>query len=221
MLAHERERVGDHAAGPGHRLDLGGGLANDHEAHPRLVDGLLDLGEDFVLRPVAVDPDEIAEDPVVPDERLRLAVVELEPLLDRLRRVVCPPLFLGAPMQALERDLVGDLKLEDDRQRAADLGQHRVERLRLGHRAREAVEDEPVLGVLGLEPLPDQLDHQVVGDELAALEDRLHAAPELAAFGDRVPQHVAGRDVREPVVRGDALGLRPLAGPLDAEEKHV
>ena len=32
VLAHERERVGDDAAGLGHRLDLGRGLADDHEA---------------------------------------------------------------------------------------------------------------------------------------------------------------------------------------------
>ena len=111
------------------------------------------------------------------DERLGLAVVELEPLLDRLRRVVCPPLFArraGAGARARPRRGPGARRRPSSG--AADLGQHRVERLRLGHRARKAVEHEPLRRVVGWQPLPDQLDHQLVGDELAALEDRLARA---------------------------------------------
>ena len=55
----------------------------------------------------------------------------------------------------------------------ADLLEHGVERLGLGHRAREAVEHEAVL--LG-EPRPDEVDHELVGHEVPALEDRLDSS---------------------------------------------
>jgi hypothetical protein len=72
-----------------------------------------------------------------------------------------------------------------------------------------------------LEPLSNQLDHQVVGNEVAPVVDRLHAAAEVALGGHRLAQHVARRDVRDPVLVGDPLRLRPLASALDAEEKNV
>jgi hypothetical protein len=166
-----------------------------------------------------VDADEVPGQPVVGHEWGRLFVVELDPLADRLRSVVCTAFLLRAAGQPLEHDLVGHLELEDDGQRAADLGQHRVEGLRLRHRPREAVEDEALLDRLQL--LADQLDHQIVRDEVAALEDRLDAPAELAPRTDRAAENVPGRDVREPVLVGDALRLRALARALDAEEKDV
>ena len=57
--------------------------------------------------------------------------------------------------------------------------QHLLERLGLRHRAREAVEHEALARVGGGEPLADQRDHQVVGDEAARVVDRLHLAAEL------------------------------------------
>ncbi len=92
-------------------------------------------------------------------------------------------LLVGAPPQPLDRDLVRHLELEDDGKRPLDLGQHRVERLGLRHRARKPVEDEPSPGVVCLQSLADELDHQVVGHELAALKDRLAPAAELRAVG--------------------------------------
>src|SRR5439155_20721371 len=102
-----------------------------------------------------------------------------------------------------------------------DLGQHRVQGLRLRHRSRKAVHDEPLLRIVLLEPIPDQLDHEVVGDEVAALEDWPHPLAELVAVGDRLAQHLPRRDVREAMLGGDALCLRPLPRPLDAEKQDV
>ena len=75
----------------------------------------------------------------------------------------------GAGAQALRRDLVGHLEQDHGVERLSDLVEHRVERLGLRDRAREPVEDEPVLV---LEPLANEPDHEVVRDEVAALEDR-------------------------------------------------
>ena len=93
-----------------------------------------------------------------------------------------------------------------------------VERLGLRHRAREAVEHE---AVLVREALPDEADHEVVGHQIAALEDRAARAPELRPVGDGFAQDVAGRDVRDVVGSGDALRLRALAGPLRAEDEDA
>src|SRR5215204_7030866 len=49
-----------------------------------LLERLLDLGEHPVHGLVGVDPDEVALRAVVADQRLRLAVIQLQPLRDRL-----------------------------------------------------------------------------------------------------------------------------------------
>src|SRR5918999_3433172 len=82
-----------------------------------------------VDRPIGVDTDEVTPQPVVTDERLRLLVVEGQPLVDSLRRVVGAPLELRAAEQALASNVVGKLELEDDRKVPSDLVQHRVERV--------------------------------------------------------------------------------------------
>ena len=81
-------------------------------------------------------------------------------------------------------------------------------------RAREPVEHEPVL--VG-EPLADEIDHELVRNEVAALEDRAHLRAELGAVGDRGAEDVARRDVRHVVRRGDPLRLGALAGALRAQ----
>src|SRR5919197_32729 len=115
------------------------------------------------------------------------------PAPNRLRRVVRPPLERRALAQPLDRDLVGNLELEDEVELPVDLPQHRVQRLGLDEGAREAVEDEAVLRVRGREPVADQLDHEVVGNEAAAVVDRLHLAAERRVVRDRAPEDVARR----------------------------
>ncbi len=165
--------------------------------------------------------DELSRRPVVLDERLRLLVVDLEPARDRLRSVVLAPLLPRPAAQPSDGVVVRDVEEEDRVEAPADPVEHRVERLGLREGAREAVEDEPVLGVLGLEPFPDQLEHQVVGDELAAREDRLHSAAERRPRRDRRAKHVAGRDVRNLPLLRDPRRLRALAGPLRAQDQDV
>ena len=65
-----------------------------------------------------------------------------------------------------------------------------------------------------------RLDHELVRNEVAALEDRAHLRAELRPVGDRGAQDVAGRDVRDVVRRGDPLGLSALAGALGAENEY-
>src|SRR3954470_297960 len=121
------------------------GLLRTIIACSHLLEGLADLGEDIVDRLVGMDPDDVRVlGPVVLDEGRGLAVVDLQPLADRVGRVVGPPL-LDCPLRDALHDhlAVPDLKLEDDVQAAPDLLQERIERLGLRQVAREAVEDEP------------------------------------------------------------------------------
>src|SRR5216684_6031534 len=140
---------------------------------PRLhvLECVLDLGENFVDRTVAADRDDVAARPVVLDQRLGLLVVDAQPVVDRLGRVVVAAFEPRSLEQPAARDFVRDLQREDDVELAADLPQHLVERLRLCIVARKAVEDEAVLRIVLLQTFADQLDHQIIGNEVAAVVD--------------------------------------------------
>src|SRR6478672_6280842 len=169
------------------RLDLAVSL--------RLRERVLDLAEDLGDGAVCVQADDVrlarAE---VLDKRRGLPVVELEAPLDPLRCVVGAPLLRRAAEQPLqEHRPVRDLEVEDDVELAAELAQEPVERLRLGHRAREAVEDEAADRVAAREPVADQADHQVVRGEVAAVVDHLQLPAEIGGQLLHLADHVARR----------------------------
>ncbi len=107
------------------------------------------------------------------------------------------------------------------RQVATEVVERRVERLRLADRAREAVEQEAVTGIVALDALDDHADDHLVGHELAGIHERLRLHAEFGAVGDRLAQHVAGGDVREVEVLADPLGLRALPGAGRTEQDEV
>ena len=92
---------------------------------------------------------------------------------------------------------------------------------RLREVARESVEDEPVSRIVLRKPLTDQRDGDLVRDEVPRLEDRLDLQPERRAGGDRRAEHVAGRNVRDLVLRADPRRLRPLPGSLRAQDEQI
>ena len=105
---------------------------------------------------------------------------------------------------------------------AADPAEHRVERLGLREVAREAVEHEAARR----RPAATRRSSIIAivsssGTSSPALHDRADLLAELGALGLRGAEHVTGRDVRDPVLRRDALRLRALAGPLRAEDEEV
>jgi hypothetical protein len=163
--------------------------------------------------------DELAAREVMLDDRLRFLVIRREPLVDRVRPVVCSAFELGALGQPLPRELVRQLQQQDDRERLVDLLQQRVERFGLGDRARVAVEDEAVLGLQQL--IADERDRDLVGDELALGEQRLDLASELRSARDRSPVEIACGDVRNLILGRDLLRLRSLARPLRSQNEDV
>ena len=100
-------------------------------------------------------------------------------------------------------------------------GEHLVERSGLRLVAGEPVEHEPAQRVGVRKALLDQLDRDLVWDERTARQDRLHTAPELGSGGDRLTEHVAGRDVRYRIVGCDPFRLRALPRPLRSQHEQV
>src|SRR5262245_1732312 len=188
-----------------------------------LVERNPDLREDVVDRTVRVDADDVPPGrTVVLDERSGLALVDLEPLADRVRRVVGASLVGRALRQTLEQHLaVTDLELEDYVEVAAQPREERVERLGLRGVARKAVEDEAGDRVAAVEARLDQLDDGLVVDQVAPVVDLANPASELGVELLDLPDHVAGRDLRDPVGPRDELRLGSFAGPLWPEKKDV
>jgi hypothetical protein len=140
---------------------------------------------------------ELAARAIVVDDRFRLTVVGREALLDRIGLVVGATFELRALRQPFAGDVVGQLQEQDDRERLVDRFEQRVERFGLRDRARVAVEDEAAVGLQEL--IADERDRDLVGDELALVEQRLDLLAELGAARARSPVKVTCRDVRNLV----------------------
>ena len=81
----------------------------------------------------------------------------------------------------------------------AKRGQHLLEGFRLGHRAREAVQDETRLTVWPLEAPGDDADDQRVRDQLARLHQRLGLKPERGPLLHCLAENVTGGHLRRAV----------------------
>ena len=187
---------------------------------------VLDLGEDLVHRPVAVDADEqparaVVARPAAPSRGGRRA----------RRRSIASGVSSARPSSSARFS---------SRSSATSSGPGGRRRRRARGRSRRASRRAPRPGPScagsrrgrsrrrassSVEPLADQRDRQLVGDELAALEERLHPAAERRPGGDRGAEHVARGDVREAVLGRDALRLRALcrspAGRGAARSAHA
>ena len=123
-----------------------------------------------------------------------------------------------APDQLLGRDVDQD----GGRDPRAAPGERLVERRGLDRRAREAVEDDARGRVGPAEPLQEEPDRDLVGDELP----RVHVATRLHAQGCPVahggPEEVPGGDHRDPEPFREQRGLGALPGARGAEQDdHV
>ena len=84
---------------------------------------------------------------------------------------------------------------------------------------------QPGVSMLDLDALAEaranQLDHQVVGDEIAAVVHVPHAAAQLRSGGHLGAEDLSARDMRDRVFGRDPLRLRAFSCPLRAEKKNV
>ena len=112
--------------------------------------------------------------------------------------------------------------VEVDREVERPTVEHPVELLRLVHRAREAVEHEAVAErAAGREALLDDADHDLVGDELAAVHVALGLEPERGALRRLGAEELARREMGDAEVLAEARRLGALAGTLLAEQHEA
>ena len=93
-----------------------------------------------------------------------------------------------------------------------------AEGLRLRDRAREAVEDKAVLHVRLFQPVVDDRNDDVVGDEIAARHDVFCLEADRRFRLHRRTQHVARGKARNSVPLDQAVALRALPGTRRTEE---
>ena len=103
--------------------------------------------------------------------------------------------------QPVDQDLTADPQVDDGIDPPAELVQLAVEGLGLGDGPRKAVQDEAVFCVRLLQSLLDDVDHQVVRHQLAAVHVALHLLAKRRPGPPLGTQHVTGRD------RGDVVGI--------------
>ena len=97
--------------------------------------------------------------------------------------------------------------------------ERRVERLRLGDRARETVEERAAGGPIQL--AFHHLDDQGIRHEVTAIHIGLRGQAKRRSAGAVAPQQVAGRNLDESFPRLEALRLRAFAGTGWPEENYV
>src|SRR5271155_1359645 len=170
---------------------------------------LFDFARDRVDLGHPVDAAQDAALAIVRQDRRRLTMIDLEPLLDglwpvvratgelaaaagvanavNLRPVVAfvitgTALLTGKPSgQTFNQGGLADLDLDHMVEPETPLGQHLIERLRLWQRPREAVKNEAVAAIRLADPIGDHGDDDAVGNQMAGIHDALDTKPELAA----------------------------------------
>src|SRR2546430_2581783 len=192
---------------------------------------------DVLDRPGRVDAHQLALRAVVVDQRRGLVRVLAQPLGDDIGLVVVALVQLAAAAVAdldvggrLELDVpdlaaapalppagqppdhlvVVDHQLHHEIELGTEVGQQLVQRDRLRHRAREAVEQETVAGIGLGQPVADHVDGHLVRYQLAVVHEALGFQAQRRALRHVGPEDVPGRDLGHGEVRGDELGLGPL-----------
>ena len=100
------------------------------------------------------------------------------------------------------------------------LGKVLIEPLSLFHRSRKAVQDKTSRTIGLRQPVGYHLLYQFVGNEFPAFHENPGLLAELGALADVVAQDVARRNLRNPKVRRDPLGLSALAGTRCAAQQN-
>src|SRR5262249_47803110 len=116
------------------------------------LERVLDLRPDLVDRALGVQGHEPPRHAVVLDDRLRPLVVGAQTVGDHLGCVVAAVLLDGAPEQAPDGDVVGEVQEEDRVEPAAELGKQYVHSLRLSPGAGGPVQGEALAGIAFAEP---------------------------------------------------------------------
>jgi hypothetical protein len=124
----------------------------------------------------------------------------------------------GIKLQGVERDTRAREIVELDKTRQS----HRISYLlSLWQRSREAIENEAIFARRRVDGLLDQVDHQLVGYQLATSHDGGSGLAELGVGSNGRTKHVAGGQVADRLALAlffNLFGLRALTGAGWADE---
>ena len=157
-------------------------------------------------------------------ELRRTTAIALASRLRLLVAVVIPcPALLAAEAAGDAVDHLGVIHFQLDHEIDFFLlgCEHRIERLGLGGRARETVEDEPVRAVLIRDRIADDADHDIVAHQLALGHHLLGLEAQLAARRDGRTQHIASRELGEFERIPQVIRLRPFTSARRPEENDI
>jgi hypothetical protein len=103
----------------------------------------------------------------------------------------------------------------------AAVPEHAREAFRLRDRARKSVEQKAALRVGMAETIGDEIEHDLIRDELALVDELLGPRAEGRVRLDSGPQHVAGRDVRNLENLGKPDRLSPFPRSRGPKQQKV
>ena len=122
--------------------------------------------------------------------------------------------------EPVEHDVARDVEVDREIERATV--EDAAELLRLVQRARKSVEDEAVAErAAGREALLDDADHDLVGDELAAVHVALGLEPERGSLRCLGAEELARGQMGDAEVLAEARRLSAFTGTLLAEQNKA
>ena len=156
------------------------------------------------------------------EDRRRLALVDRQAVRDDLLGVVGAALLHARAAQPRDALLARHRELDHGVERLAAAGEERVEVADLGEVARVAVEQEAVRGIRLREAVAHELAGQLVGDEVARLDDRLAPACR-ARCRPRCSRGRCRRSRSAGMPNASAIrhALGSLAGALRADDQEA
>src|SRR5579862_3198733 len=144
-------------------------------------------------------------------------------MAQRLRSVVgsVRPPFADAILDTPDQRLVINLQLDHPVDLLAASGKHSVERPGLRDGAREAVEDGTLCTGILTEALRNDGDDDVIGNELAAVDDVLGFPAKLRTGARGRAQHFARRELRPAAFGLQDSGLCPFSCPRRPKKDQI
>ena len=155
------------------------------------------------------------------ENRRGLTLVDSQAVCDRLFGVIGTTLLGRTQRKARDALFARDCKLDHCVERRALLGKDVIEVGDLRSVARVAIEEEPVRRVFLSNTVTHKCAGQLVGNEVASLDNCLDLLAKLGALRDVGAEDVAGRDGRDAERIRNAGALGALAGALRANDEEA
>ena len=149
-------------------------------------------------------------------------IIDTQALADGLLIVVGTTALLATQQEALHQLVLGDIELNHRCHLVAAFREHLLQGLGLRDGAGEAIEDDAlVLASEGIIDGSQDVNHQLIGDELALVDEALGCLTKFRAVLDLVAEHIARGDMTETVFLNHHVALRSLAGTGSTENNDI